>query len=170
VIFDTFDRTGAVESPFTPEVVFRAVEAAVRGTSGMSIEEANPLAGHLSVKTSVSAFSWGEKVLVSVLDAGSGRSRVQIGSAAKTIMGSATTHGKNRKNVQRIISATSKVLEQHGSEWSLASPEEVETGGHAVAPEVDSEARLRKLDSLRGKSLVTEDKYAARKAEILSEL
>ena len=60
--FDTFDRTGSVEFPFAPDVVFRALETAVGGIQGMSIAEANAVAGHLFVKTSASAFSWGEKV------------------------------------------------------------------------------------------------------------
>jgi hypothetical protein len=158
-MFDTFDRTGSVEFPFPTDIVFRAVETAVGNLPGMEVDEASPLAGHLSVKTSMSAFSWGEKVAISVLEAGPSRSRVQIGSAAKTIFGSGTTHGKNRKNVQRIIAATSEVLEQHRNESSA------EPGSGA-----DVEERLRRLADLRARGVVSDTEYAERRAQILSEI
>ena len=165
MIFDTFDRTGSVEFPFAPDVVFRALEAAVGGIQGMKIAEANAVAGHLFVKTSASAFSWGEKVSVSVFEAGPDRSRVQIGSATKTIAGSATAHGKNRKNVERIISATSQVLEQHGKEWAQKPDEK-----QAPSPGTDIEDRLQRLSDLQAKGLISDDEYAERRAEILGEI
>src|SRR5918994_1032412 len=61
-MFDTFDRTGTVEFPFAPPVVFRAVEVAVPKLKGMKVAESNAVAGHLYIKTGASAFSWGEKV------------------------------------------------------------------------------------------------------------
>jgi hypothetical protein len=156
-IFDTFDRTGSVELPFRTDVVFRALEEAVGNLEGMRIADANAIAGHLFVKTSASAFSWGEKVSISVFEAGPTRSRVQVDSAAKTILGSATTHGKNRKNIEKIIAAASRILEQHGGDSSLD-------------PAANVEERLRRLSDLQSKGLVTDEEYAERRAEILKEV
>lgn len=169
-MFDTFDRTGAVEFPFPPPVVFRAVEAAIPKLKGMKIAESNPVAGHLFVKTGVSAMSWGERVQVSVLEAGAGHSHMQIASGGKTLLGSATTHGKNRKNVQNIISATSKELEAHGAEWTskLAPTAHGKSGVEAEGPSI--ETRLTQLSELRAKALISDEDFESRKAAILSEL
>jgi hypothetical protein len=115
-MFDTFDRTAAVEFPFPAAVVLRAVDQAVRTIPGMHVQDSNELARHIYLKTDLSAFSWGEKVTVSVHEAEQGRSRLQIASAAKTIAASATTHGRNRENVERIIGGTTKVLQEHGEQ------------------------------------------------------
>lgn len=171
--FDTFDRTGAVEFPFAAPVVFRAVEQAIGTLTGMKVQESNKLAGHIYLKTGVSAFSWGEKVTVSVLESGRGRSRVQIASAAKTIAGSATTHGRNRKNVEKIISATSKVLEQNGEQWAdelnVASP----PNGVADAPasaDISVADRLRKIGELHDSGILTDAEYDAKRAELVAQL
>lgn len=173
-MFDTFDRTGAVEFPFPPVVVFRALETAVPKLKGMQIAESNQIAGHVFIKTGVSALSWGEKAQVSVLDASAGRSRMQIASGGKTIMGSATTHGKNRKNVQNIISGTSKELELHGDEWTreLAASSGVGSGATEIpkAEQPDVEARLTQLKDLHAKGLISDQDLESRKAAILNEL
>jgi hypothetical protein len=173
-MFDTFDRTGTVEFPFASPVVFRAVEVAVPKLKGMKVAESNALAGHLYIKTGASAFSWGEKVQVSVLDAGPGRSRMQIASAGKTLAGSATTHGKNRKNVQSIISAASKELEAHGQEWARElAPAATDAGGDANSSGSDKpnlETRLTQLTDLHAKGLISDEDFESRKAAILNEL
>ena len=74
-------------------------------------------------------------------------------------------HGKNRKNVERIISATSRVLEQHGREWAQ-KPD----GNPAPSPGTDIEDRLQRLADLQAKGLISDDEYAKRRAEILGEI
>jgi hypothetical protein len=94
--FDTFDRTGSAEFPFNKQIVFRAVCEAVDQIGGMSVERRDDLSTRLDIKTGVSAFSWGERVSVSVIAHGSA-SLVSVQSGAKTIFGSGTTHGKKPK-------------------------------------------------------------------------
>lgn len=160
--FDTFDRTGTVEFPFPAPVVFRALEEAVGGLKGMEIQDSNRLAGHISLKTGASAFSWGEKVTVSVLESGPARSRVQIASAAKTIAGSATTHGRNRKNVEHIIRATASVLEQHGELWAKDLGVAPSQG-----PPQSTADEIRKLADLHQAGVLTADEFAAQKQKLL---
>jgi hypothetical protein len=123
----------------------------------------------------VSAFSWGEKVQVSVLEAGAGHSRMQIASGGKTILGSATTHGKNRKNVQDIISGTSRELELHGEEWTRELPPtpDVRSGvtNNSLKPgQPDMEARLARLKDLHTKELISDEDFESQKRAILNEL
>lgn len=117
MLFDTFDRTGKAEFPFPKQLVFRAVCMAVEELKGMTIDNRDDLASLLNVKTGISAFSWGEKLTIAVAGSGANAAVVSVQSAAKTIFGSATTHGKNRENVREIITHTSKLLTEHGSQW-----------------------------------------------------
>jgi hypothetical protein len=174
-MFDTFDRTGAVEFAFARPVVFRALEVAVPKLKGMKVAESNAVAGHLFITTGASAFSWGEKVQVSVLDAGPERSRMQIASAGKTIAGSATAHGKNRKNVQNIISATSNELGAHGEEWTRelappTAPDGLTEATSAQPGKPTIEARLTQLTELHAKGLISDEEFESRRAAILNEL
>ena len=161
--FDATDRTSAVEFPFPPSVVFRAVAEAITDLPGMTFHEFDQLTGHVYVTAAASAFLGGERVGVSVLDAGSGRSRVQIASGAKTVFGSASTRGRSRKNVEEIISATSKVLGAHGEKWTQELV--LESGDRATPAAV--EARLSRLEDIYANSLITEAEYRLRRETIL---
>ena len=162
-MFDATDRTRTVEFPFTPSVVFRAVAEAITVLPGMTFHEFDQLSGHVYVTTAASAFLGGERVGVSVLDAGSGRSRVQIASGAKTVFGSASTRGRSRKNVEEIISATSNVLGTHGEKWTQQLV--LESGDRAKPADV--EARLSRLEDIYANSLITEAEYRQRREAIL---
>jgi hypothetical protein len=167
-MFDAFDHTGVAEFSFAVPVVFRAAEQAARQIKGMEVTESNPIAGHLLISTRASALSWGERVSLSVLEAGPGRSRLQIGSAAKTVLGT-TTHVRNRKNLERFISGISRVLEQHGVEWTA----ELGPSSPSAMPRPDSEdvgSRLSKLDDLKAKGLITDKEHQARREAILGEI
>jgi hypothetical protein len=161
--FDATDRTSAVEFPFPPSVVFRAVAEAISDLPGMTFHEFDQLTGHVYVTAAASAFLGGERVGVSVLDEGSGRSRVQIASGAKTVFGSASTRGRSRKNVDEIISATRKVLGAHGEKWTQDLV--LESGDRATPAAV--EARLSRLEDIYANSLITEAEYRQRRETIL---
>ena len=161
--FDATDRTRAVEFPFPPRVVFRAVAEAISNLPGMTFHEFDRLSGHVYVSTTASAFLGGERVGVSVLDAGSGRSRVEITSGGRTVFGSATTHGRDGKNVEEIISATSKALGAHGERW--VQELELESGDKATSTDVA--AILSRLEDIYANSLITEAEYRQRREVIL---
>ena len=161
--FDATDGTRAVEFPFPPRVVFRAVAEAISNLPGMTFHEFDRLSGHVYVTTAASAFLGGERVEVSVLDAGSGRSRVQITSGGRIAFGSATRLGRNRKNVEEIIFATSEVLEAHGERW--AQELVLESGDQATSTDVA--ARISRLEDIYANSLITEAEYLQRREAIL---
>lgn len=173
MMFDTFDRNGNAEFPFPKSVVYRAVCEAVRSIRGMTVERQDDLTSRIEIKTGMSAMSWGEKITISVSNAGQTASVVAIGSGAKTVFGSATAHGKNKKNVSDILSATSEVLQREGQKWMTEwreSPEGAQTvpaptGGPATRSVADE---LIKLAELRDKGILTEEEFAAQKVKILS--
>ena len=165
-MFDTFDRTGSVEFPFAQPVVLRAVETAASGIHGMKVDAVNSLAGHITIKTGVSAMSWGEKVTVSVSEVTGSRSRLAVASGAKTILGSATTHGKNRKNIEKIIDETSKVLEQHGGDWTQEMGLAVAKVGLPDQP-ASAADEIKKLAELRDAGVVTPEEFEAKKSQLL---
>src|ERR1700722_17347803 len=83
-IGDTFARTGGVQFDFPPDVVFRALSEGLQGIKGVKALDSNTTARHVSVATAVSAWSWGERVTVSVTEAAPGKSAMNIASATKT--------------------------------------------------------------------------------------
>lgn len=165
MLFDTFDRTGNAELPFHKQVVFRAVCSAVEGLKGMNIEYRDELACRLDVKTGMSAFSWGEKVSISITGNGADAAVVSVQSGAKTIFGSATTHGKNRKNVRHIIQRTSELLAQHASEWQkemrLEPQAPIPSSTRSIADEI------LKLAALRDQGLLSPEEFNGQKARLL---
>jgi Short C-terminal domain len=169
MLFDTFDRTGNAEFPFPKQVVFRAVCNSVDGISSMTIENRDDLASRLDIKTGMSAFSWGEKVSISVTANGTNSAIVSIQSAAKTIFGSATTHGRNRQNVREIINETSRLLTQYGSQW------EEEMGLKPNTPQYSSTEyshrliadELAKLADLLKQGFLSPEDFSAQKARLL---
>jgi len=169
MLFDTFDRTGSAEFPYPKQVVFRAVCVAVEELPGMRIQDRDDLASRLHVKTGISAFSWGETVSISVTGSGANAALVSIQSAAKSVFGSATTHGKNRENVRKIISHTSALLTQNGAQWEeemglkLSTPASTsnEQSPRLVADE------LMKLAELRSAGILTDAEFDAQKAKLL---
>lgn len=102
MLFDTFDRTGNAEFPFPKLVVFRALCVAIEEIWGMSIENRDDLGSHLDLKAGMSAFSWGERISVSVTANGSNAAIVSVQSGAKSVLGSAVTHGRIARTYERF--------------------------------------------------------------------
>jgi hypothetical protein len=169
MLFDTFDRTGKAEFPFPKQLVFRALCMAVEGLGGMTIDNRDDLASRLDVKTGMSAFSWGEKITIAVAGSGANAAVVSVQSAAKTIFGSATTHGKNRENVREIITHTSKLLAEHASQWEEEmglKPNAQGSTSLGQSPGLIAD-ELMKLAALREQGLLSPEEFSAQKARLL---
>ncbi len=166
MLFDTFDRSGNAEFPFPKQVVFRALCDAVSGLKSMQIETRDELASRLDIKTQLSAFSWGERISVSVSSNGEQASIISVQSAAKTAFGSVWTHKKNRSNVRDIINSTSNILQSHGATWRdemAVMPGTMSMG----APPVSVAEELAKLAQLRDKGILDESEFQAQKDRLL---
>jgi hypothetical protein len=64
------------------------------------------------VKAGVSLYSWGENIPIQLSEIAENRTKVQITSSPKTgiMFGGAFDMGKNRQNIENILSSTSRIL------------------------------------------------------------
>src|SRR6185312_10127258 len=104
---------------------------------------------------------------ISVAANGENAAVVSIRSGAKTILGSATTHGKNRKNVREIIAQTSMVLKEQGAKWSeeLRAKQPIFEGGKSPTSVVDE---ISKLAALMERGAITKDEFDALKTKLMN--
>jgi hypothetical protein len=108
------DHNGECEFPLSKDLVYRALRQAIPSIQGMTVENADPLLGRIVVKAGVSMFSWGENIPIQLQEIGPNKTKVQITSTPKTgvMFGGAFDMGKNSKNIEDILAATSRVLQQ----------------------------------------------------------
>ena len=106
------DHNGESEFPISKEKVFEAMCLAIPTIKGMKIDNADKLQGRINVKAGVSLWSWGENIPIQLIELSEDKTRVQITSSPKTgiLFGGAMDMGKNRKNIESILSATSRIL------------------------------------------------------------
>ncbi len=106
------DHLGESEFPMSKDKVFDALCKGVPTIQGMKVESADRLQSRIMVKTGVSLFSWGEVIPVQLTEIDANKTKVQINSSPKTgaLGGGAFDMGKNRKNIEAILAATSKNL------------------------------------------------------------
>lgn len=108
------DHNGECEFPISKEKVFNAICQAIPTINGMKLENSDKLLGRIMVKAGVSLFSWGENIPIQLIEVSENKTRVQITSSPKTgiMFGGAFDMGKNRKNIENILSATSQILQK----------------------------------------------------------
>jgi uncharacterized membrane protein len=106
------DHNGESELPFSKDKVFDALSIAIPSIKGMKIETSDKLLGRITVKAGMSLFSWGENIPIQLTSISEERTKIQITSSPKTgvMFGGAFDMGKNRKNIEQILLATSSVL------------------------------------------------------------
>ena len=106
------DHNGESEFPMSKDKVFEAMKKAIPSIKGLSIENADKLQGRFVVKAGVSLYSWGENIPIQLTEISETRTKVQITSSPKTgiMFGGAFDMGKNRKNIENILSSTSRIL------------------------------------------------------------
>jgi len=112
------DHQGESEFPFAKETVFNAMLKAIPTVKGMKVDNADKLQGRIVVKAGVSLMSWGENIPILLSEVAENRTQVKITSSPKTgvMFGGAFDLGKNRKNIEQILSATSRILSSSPSQ------------------------------------------------------
>lgn len=112
------DHQGESEFPFAKETVFNAMLKAIPTVKGMKVDNADKLQGRIVVKAGVSLMSWGENIPILLSEIAENRTQVKITSSPKTgvMFGGAFDLGKNRKNIEQILSATSRILSSSSSQ------------------------------------------------------
>jgi hypothetical protein len=153
------DHNGESEFPFKRDTVFDAICKAVPTISGMKLDNADKLAGRIMVKAGVTLWSWGENIPIQLTFISETKTKVSITSTPKTgvMFGGAFDMGKNRKNIENILSETSKIL-------SLLEPEvqiEESTKTTSIADE------LQKLKKLLDDGILTKEEFNQQKSKLL---
>jgi hypothetical protein len=115
------DHNGESEFPLSKELVYSAMCRAIPTIKGMKIESADKLQGRIMVKAGVSLFSWGENIPIQLISVNENLTKVQITSSPKTgiMLGGAFDMGKNRKNIEEILSSTSRILSSNDTKETL---------------------------------------------------
>jgi hypothetical protein len=108
------DYNGESEFPVNKNQVFDSMFIAIPTIKGMKVENADRLQGRILVKAGVSLYSWGENIPIQLLGIDENKTKVHITSSPKTgiMFGGAFDMGKNRKNIENILSATSTILQR----------------------------------------------------------
>ncbi len=106
------DDKEETEIPFSKDKVFDALCGAIPSIKGMKVDMKDEILSRIIVKVGVSLFSWGENIVIQLLPISSEITKIQITSSPKTglMMGGAFDMGKNKKNIEKILFATSKLL------------------------------------------------------------
>lgn len=114
------DHNGESEFPLPKELVYTAMCKAIPTIKGMKIESADKLQGRIIVKAGVSLYSWGENIPIQLISVNENLTKVQITSSPKTgiMFGGAFDMGKNRKNIENILSSTSSILSSNENNQS----------------------------------------------------
>lgn len=151
------DHEGTVEYPFSQKTVFKAIMEAAPNIEGLSVDSADEMSGRVTFKAGVSLASWGENIPVQLVRIAPSRTQMKVLSTPKTgvMFGGAMDFGKNRRNIEKIISAVSTVLS--------AKPSEKEISLNASS-DVD---KLVKLKDLLDSKVITLEEFNEQKNRLL---
>lgn len=151
------DHEGTVEYPFSQKTVFKAIMEAAPNIEGLSVDSADEMSGRVTFKAGVSLASWGENIPVQLVRMAPTRTQMKVLSTPKTgvMFGGAMDFGKNRRNIEKIISAVSTVLSAKPSEKEISLN---------VSSDVD---KLVKLKDLLDSKVITLEEFDEQKNRLL---
>lgn len=152
------DHEGTVEYPFSHKTVFKAIMEAAPNIEGLTVDSADEMSGRVTFKAGVSLASWGENVPVQLIQIAPNRTQMKVLSTPKTgvMFGGAMDLGKNRRNIEKIISAVSAVL----------SAKTTEDG--PIQKRNSDIDELMKLKSLLDAGAITDMEFKEQKEKVLS--
>ena len=155
------NQNGEAEFPYSKENVFEAICRAVPIISGMKVETADKLTGRITVKANITLWSFGEAILIQISSPVEGITKVQITSGSKFgVLTDLFDMGKNRKNVERILSGTSAVLSQLSP--STGNSQTASSSKNSVADEI------QKLKKLFDDGVLTKEEFQHQKTRLLN--
>lgn len=155
------DHEGSVEYPYSKKIVFDTLMEAAPKIDGLELDSADEVSGRVTFKAGVSLASWGENIPVQLIEVAPTRTQMKVMSSPKTgiMFGGAMDLGKNRRNIEKIISAVSDVLAKKPAE--VAKPKPASTGS--------ATDELIKLKSLLDSGVLTQDEFDEQKKKILAQ-
>ena len=109
------DKEGMIEYPFSYQTVFRAAVQSIPLVKGMKMGRADEMNGYILITGNISWASWGENIRVDFVKLGPTRTQMIVKSGA-SVSTTLIDYGKNRKNVNKILSAVSTTLANYPPE------------------------------------------------------
>ena len=109
------DKEGMIEYPFSYQTVFRAAVQSIPLVKGMKMGRADEMNGYILITSNISWASWGENIRVDFVKLGPTRTQMIVKSGA-SVSTTLIDYGKNRKNVNKILSAVSTTLANYPPE------------------------------------------------------
>lgn len=109
------DKEGMIEYPFSYQTVFRAAAQSIPNIKGMKMGHADEMNGYILVTGNISWASWGENIRVDFVKLGPTRTQMIVKSGA-SVSTTLVDYGKNKKNVNKILSAVSTTLANYPPE------------------------------------------------------
>lgn len=154
------DHEGSVEYPFSKKTVFDALMEAAPKIDGLDLDSADEVSGRIIFKAGVSLVSWGENIPVQLVEVAPTRTQMKVMSSPKTgiLFGGAMDLGKNRRNIEKIISAVSDVL----------ANKPAEAGKPKSAFVASTTDELIKLKSLLDSGVLTQEEFDEQKKRVLT--
>lgn len=133
--------------------------AASKNIDGFELDSADEMSGHVTFKAGVSWSSWGENIPIQLISVSPVRTKVEIISTPKTgiLFGGANDFGKNRRNIEKIISAISAQL--------AGKPAEIEQSTQTSPSSTADE--LLKLKQLKDQGILSDEEFEEQKKLIL---
>ena len=109
------DKEGMIEYPFSYQTVFRAAVQSIPLIKGMMLGKTDEINGYILITGNISWTSWGENIRVDFVKLGPTRTQMIVKSGA-TVSTTLVDWGKNKKNVNKILSAVSTTLANYPPE------------------------------------------------------
>jgi hypothetical protein len=158
------ERNESADYPYPPEDVYRATLIAVRTLQGMKVQREDDVAKRIEVSTGVSAMSWGDRVVLTLVQSEVG-TRLTVSSAPKAgnALGGWMSGGHQQKNVARLFQAISQQV-------SAIGPPQRQTSSEGAASMSDIPAQIKQLADLKDSGVLTEEEFAKKKQELLDRM
>ena len=153
------DHETKIKVPYSLENTFDALKKCVGNIDGFKIDSIDNLMKTVYLKAGVSLFSWGENITVTIKETTDGMSEIQALSTPKTgvMFGGAMDMGKNRKNLNTIMSFLSEELKNYT---------QITTQNNTTNNITE---KIKQLSKLKDEGLITEEEYSTKKQELLSQ-
>jgi len=158
------DKKGEAEFPFTRDIVFDALCQAVAGFDNMNIGTTDKLSGRIEVKTSMNLLSFGERIPIQLSSLDDNKTKVQVTSSPKGgfWINGPIDFGRNRKNIDKILTATSSILSTRKTAFQKPEKEDDNVITDSIADE------LKKLKNLMDEGILTKEEFIVQKAKLLN--
>lgn len=152
------DHETSIEVPYKTVDVYNAIKevAIYNHYHDFEFDYEDETLKIIYLKTRISMFSWGENIQISVEQGTNNNTKIKIISTPKTgaMLGGLFDMGKNKKNIQALLSEISIELQKYPKTECNVNKE-------------DNFEQLEKLFNLKEKGIITQEEFEQQKQKLL---